>query len=133
MTVNMIHPDVEQVAQSTDEAFLQVWRPRGWERVDEPAYHASVTLGHKVAKVEDLTIEELIQLGAPRGGAEVARSAKKQAHIDAYVATFTPASDPLEGVPVPEGATIVDGTAVVSENPDADNPTGDPAGDKPKK
>lgn len=129
MTVNMIHPDVEGVAQATDEAFLAVWRPRGWERIDEPAYYASTVLGRKVADAKDLTIEELIQLSGPRGGEEVAASRKKADHVAAYLATFSAPS--VEPVPVPEGAAIVDGTAVVDEGNTADTPSGD--ADKPKK
>jgi hypothetical protein len=84
----MYHPDVERVAEASEQAFLEVWRPRGWQRLEPAAYHASVALERVVTDPKDLTIDELTQLAAPRGGAEVSKGAKKADHVSAYLATF---------------------------------------------
>lgn len=87
--IAMQHPDVETLAHAVDEEqFLVVWRPRGWDRLDEAEAFASNEVGRLIRKVDDLTIEELLILGAMRGGAEVARAAKKTKHAEAYMATF---------------------------------------------
>lgn len=108
MTVAMQHEGIEAMAFALDEdQFLLVWRPRGWERLPEVEAFASVQVGRLIHKAEsDLTIDELITLGAVRGGEEVARTASKAKHFRAFADTF---DNPLVVEPeTPDDAVVVD-------------------------
>jgi hypothetical protein len=124
MPVAMQHPDVDAPATAIDEdQFLTVWRPRGWERQAPPEAFASEQLGKLVRTVDDLTIDELIQLGALRQTGEIPKSAKKAEHLAAYKATFdeSPVEEPPTEVQAPDvevGAEEKTATPAVSSNPD---------------
>jgi hypothetical protein len=84
------HPEIDATGESSEEAFKQVWEPRGWERVDEAVAAAMDVLGVNVTSLDQLSKQQLIEFGAQRG-VEVSGSMSKADLIDAVGGVAAPA------------------------------------------
>ena len=65
--MKIYHPEIEVTAESSEEAFTQVWAPRGWERLDDTVAAVGETLGVNVSSLDQLTKSQLHEYGASAG------------------------------------------------------------------
>lgn len=74
MPLKMRHPDIETLGEAASEdQFLAVWAPRGWELVPAEVILAAEHFSRNIADLEDLTVDELRELA---GGARLEVPAK---------------------------------------------------------
>lgn len=72
------HPEIDAVGESSEEAFSQVWEPRGWIRVDDLTTAAIETLGVSVTSIDQLTKQQLLEFGAARNNEVTADMTKDE-------------------------------------------------------
>ena len=96
--MKMIHPDIDAVSDVVDRnVFYAVWAPRGWEVLGEPESFATEILGEPVKDLSKLRVEQVRFLVSARGLEYPDPSAKGEAVLETYLASFGPAPEPAVG------------------------------------
>lgn len=94
--LKMYHPELNQVGDTTQEAFDNVYQFRGWEMLGPDEARASELVGRPVAKLDDLTNSEIRLVIADAGLVQPPQAATKDELLAALSITAP------ETTPAPE-------------------------------
>ena len=106
--MKITHPEIEAYAEVTNDQFVMVYAPRGWQKMDEDASYANDQLGRFVRSSDDLTKDEARALIAQRPNGEYPdEKASREDAIKAFRDSFadgppvpTPPTETPAGIPI---------------------------------